>query len=164
MMNFEEIKNIMEAARKTHFTDKGLSTSDGIYYMNGNDGTEFDYGCNNRVCEFYIFKPNEKGEAGAGLIKFLAEKGGTYTMYVYDYSEPYGGKFEEFHGDLTLDVYELACYLQAEKDDKGIWDSLVQSWVLEDSIYIGGLDEEDEDDYYEEEDEGYDECDEDDEY
>lgn len=161
MINFEEIKNIMEAARKEHFTDKGLVTSDGIYYCNGNDGTDFDFACNNRVCEFYIFKPDDKGNADAGLIKFLAEKGNTYTMYVYDYDEPYSGKYEKFHGDLTLDVYELACHLQAEKDNKGIWDQLVESWELEDSTFVsGGDDEEDEEDeeYYDEGD-----CDEEDE-
>lgn len=159
MINFEEIKNIMEAARKKHFTDKGLVTSDGIYYCNGwSDGTNFDFAFNHRVCAFYIFKPDDKGNADVGLIKFLAEKGNTYTMYVYDYDDLYGDNIKTFTGNLELDVYSLACHLQAEKDDKGIWDQLVESWELEDSTFVsGGDDEEDEEDY----DEG--DCDEEDE-
>ena len=32
-----------------------------IYYMNGNDGTDFDWNCNGRTCEFMVFHENEMG-------------------------------------------------------------------------------------------------------
>ena len=32
-----------------------------IYYMNGNDGTDFDWKCNGRTCEFMVFNDNEMG-------------------------------------------------------------------------------------------------------
>lgn len=43
MINFEEIRDIMEAAREEHFTSKGIETCEGIYYMNGLNGTDYDY-------------------------------------------------------------------------------------------------------------------------
>lgn len=131
MINFEQIRDIIEKARKEHFTDKGLATMEGIYYMNGNDGTDFDWGVNNRVCEFYIWKPDE-----SGLIKFLAERGNTFTMYVYDYESPYSGKYKKYEGTLDIDMYDLACHLQASFDDKGIWNAPVDSWTLDKKTYL----------------------------
>ena len=32
-----------------------------IYYMNGNDGTDFDWEANDRLCEFMVFHENEYG-------------------------------------------------------------------------------------------------------
>ena len=34
---------------------KSLVDSGGIFYMNGNDGTMFDYEENDRLCEFEVF-------------------------------------------------------------------------------------------------------------
>lgn len=141
MIDFSEIRDIMEEARQKHFESKGLKTSPNIYYMNGNDGTRFDYSVNDRVCEFYIFKPNERGEADAGLIKLLAEAGDSYVLYIYDYDRPFSGEnVQEFSGNLRLSVYDLACHLQAEKDDKDIWDSPIESWTLKNSTYIATAD------------------------
>lgn len=51
-----------------------------IYYMNGNDSTPFDWNCNNRTCEFYMFwKENQMG-----AIKVFVRNDGTIEGYVYD--------------------------------------------------------------------------------
>ena len=43
-------------------TDDMLCGNGAIYYMNGNDGTEFDWEMNGRCCEFYLFyKETEMG-------------------------------------------------------------------------------------------------------
>lgn len=159
MINFEEIRDIMETARKKHFTDKGLETKPGIFYLNGNDGTDFDYKVNGRVCEFYIVKNNKDED---GLIKLLVEAKGTYTMYVYDFDDPYGmtkeDYYQEFRGNVNIDVYDLACHLQANYDDKGIYDAEVKTWVLEDSTDIDSYeeDDDDEDDYWDYDDDDWD--------
>lgn len=36
-------------------TDDMLYGNGAIYYMNGNDGTAFDWEANDRCCEFYMF-------------------------------------------------------------------------------------------------------------
>ena len=49
-----------------------------IYYMNGNDGTAFDWNCNERVCEFMVFHENEMG-----YIKLMVYKDNTMRAYIY---------------------------------------------------------------------------------
>ena len=52
-----------------------------IYYMNGNDGTDFDWDCNDRTCEFYIFYDSKDQ---LGYMKVYATKRGTLEGYVFD--------------------------------------------------------------------------------
>ena len=125
MIDFSEIRDILEKVRAEYFA--GKETDPAIYYMNGNDGTVFDLRMNGNLCEFYILKPN-----GYGLAKLYANRSNTYTVYVYDYDDPYNGKVvAKIEGVLrTVDVVELAHYLCAEKDDVGVWDAPIESWTL----------------------------------
>ena len=59
-------------------TDDKLDSNGAIYYMNSNDGTNFDWECNDRMCEFYIFHKN-----GVGFIKLLVNKDETMVAYVF---------------------------------------------------------------------------------
>lgn len=151
MINFSEIRDIMEDIRKKYFGDK--ETDPNIYYMNGNDGTEFDFSVNNRLCEFYIFN-----KVGDGLIKLFANSDDTYKVYIYDYDDPYNGKYEEKSGNLSLNVRELATYLYAEKDMEGIYDSPITKWTLNkfvDFTYDEGDEWEEDEDYWDEDEEEY---------
>ena len=58
-----EIERIFKVARNMcpNVTDEMLYTNGAIHYMNGNDSTPFDWNCNNRLCEFFIFHKNEMG-------------------------------------------------------------------------------------------------------
>ena len=49
-----------------------------IYYMNGNDGTDFDWNCNGRTCEFMVFHENEMG-----YITLMVYNDNFMTIYVY---------------------------------------------------------------------------------
>lgn len=145
MFNASEIRDILENVRKEYFTDKGLETMEGIYYMNGNDGTDFDWACNRRVCEFYILKPN-----GDGLAKLLAHDDDSYTVYVYDYAEPYSGKGTvKLSGELSMCVADLARYLMGEFDNHDIYDSVVGSWEFHDEVPVINFahDEDDDDEW-----------------
>ena len=156
--DMSEVQRLLEGVREKYFA--GKATMPGIYYCNGNDGTDFDWRCNNRVCEFYILKADEDG---SGLAKLLCWSGGDYTIYVYDYDEPFSGKYEELHGELNLDTYELACYLQGTFDDQNIYDEVVTSWELDkrselfddDDFDLFGFDDDEDDDDDDDEDEDW---------
>ena len=150
MINFSEIRDIMEDIRKKYFGDK--KTDPNIYYMNGNDGTEFDFKMNDRLCEFYIFTPD-----GDGLIKLFANSDDTYRVYIYDYDDPYNGKYENKSGNLHLNVEKLATYLYAEKDMEDIYDAPITKWTL--NRFVDFTDDEEEweedEDYWDEDEEEY---------
>ena len=55
-----EIERIFRVARNMcpNITDAMLDANGAIHYMNSNDSTFFDWNCNNRLCEFFIFYKN----------------------------------------------------------------------------------------------------------
>lgn len=76
-----EIERIFKVARNIYpnVTDEMLYTNGAIHYMNGNDSTPFDWNCNNRLCEFFIFHKNEMG-----FIKAFVNSDNTIDMYIYE--------------------------------------------------------------------------------
>lgn len=76
-----EIERIFNVARKMcpNITDEMLDANGAIYYANGNDSTRFDWNCNNRLCEFYVFHKNEMG-----FIKALVNRDNSIDMYIYE--------------------------------------------------------------------------------
>lgn len=62
-------------------SDEQLVSEDGdlIFYMNGNDGTSFDWRMNVRLCEFYLFYKDSK----MGFVKVIVNKNDTINGYVY---------------------------------------------------------------------------------
>ena len=77
----KEVERIFEMARKVcpDVTDEMLDDNGAIYYMNGNEGTPFDWKVNGRLCEFFIYHKNE-----AGFIKTYIHKDNTFLVYVYE--------------------------------------------------------------------------------
>ena len=55
-----QIVNIIDEIRE-EYPIIGNELDGKIYYMNGNDGTDFDWKCNERICEFMVFHENEMG-------------------------------------------------------------------------------------------------------
>ena len=112
-----------------------------VHYMNGNDGTDFDYSCNGRACEFYVFYKNEDG-----AIKVLVRES-EMVAYIYPEENPFGGDYKKVVEKSPFDLYELCCYLQGSRDDKGIWDKPILQWELDTQGWIE-REEEDEEDWY----------------
>lgn len=121
--------------RYPHITDEDLHSKGAIFYMNGNDGTDFDWSVNERCCEFYIYHSNE-----IGFIKLCVNVGDTYTAYVYPNGEMKA--VETFKGDLDEgDSLYLATVLWIQADRKLIWDEIIteidfsyepKEWELQD--------------------------------
>lgn len=115
----EKIVQIFEETRRLYpsITDDMLCDNGAIYYMNGNDGTDFDWNCNHRLCEFFIFHNKEKGEIG--FIKLVISDNDTYRVEVYPSGEmtpkqKLKGNLKE--GD-ALFLYNLFVQL-ADNEDK----------------------------------------------
>ena len=57
-----------------------------VYYMNGNDGTDFDWDCNGRTCEFFVFYDTEDQ---LGYVKAYVTRDGNIEGYVWDTERPF---------------------------------------------------------------------------
>ena len=92
-----------------------------IYYMNGNDGTDFDFSCNGRTCEFMVFY--KKSEMG--FLKVSVNDDDTIDGYCYGEGQlkPFedGGVLNKESldaGDARIFAYQL----QTIADDNTLWD------------------------------------------
>lgn len=117
----EKIKTVFADIRKKYpfITDEDLHSNGAIFYMNGNDGTDFDWNANEHTSEFYMYHSNE-----IGFIKLYVNKGDTYTAYIYpngemSATETVRGNFDE--GDSLY----LAALLYRKADREYIYDAIV---------------------------------------
>ena len=98
-------------------TDDMLDTDGAIYYMNGNDSTSFDWYCNGRLCEFYMFHKNE-----CGFIKALVNADNTINVYVYE-----DGRISPTHSfteklETGLNAEDFAKIMNHIADERQLWD------------------------------------------
>lgn len=103
-------------------TNDMLDTNGAIHYMNGNDGTDFDWDVNDRLCEFYVFHKNEYG-----FIKVLVSKNGEMSAYVY-LDNGFASAIEVEPRYLCADDVEDLCkVLYRNADCKSIWDEPIDN-------------------------------------
>lgn len=141
MLDISEIKDIIDKVIEKEGIDRSHLDNDGaIYYRNGNDGTDFDYACNDMTCEFYVYWKSEDG-----AIK-LNQRGDKFVVFVYPEDDPYGGKYDKYEFDSPFELYDICRYLQGTFDDKGIYDQEIKDWVLDETGCIE-KDEGDEEDW-----------------
>lgn len=117
----EKIKNVFAEIREKYplITDEDLHSKGAIFYMNGNDGTDFDWNANEHTSEFYMYHENE-----IGFIKLYVNKGDTYTAYVYPNGEM--SATETVRGNLYKgDSLYLAALLYRKADREYIYDEII---------------------------------------
>lgn len=117
----EKIKNVFAEIREKYplITDEDLHSKGAIFYMNGNDGTDFDWNANEHTSEFYMYHENE-----IGFIKLYVNKGDTYTAYVYPNGEM--SATETVRGNLYKgDSLYLAALLYRKADREYIYDAII---------------------------------------
>lgn len=142
MLDISKIKDLInEVIEKENIDRTHLYNNGAIYYKNGNDGTEFDYECNDMTCEFMVFWKND-----CGALK-LNQRRNKFDIFVYDENDPFGGNYKEYQYESPFDLYELCCYLLAEFDYKGIYDKEIKNWKLEEKCEFV-FDDEDEGRWY----------------
>lgn len=116
-----QIVNIINEVRE-EYPIIGNELDGKIYYMNGNDGTDFDWNWNERVCEFMVFHENEMG-----YIKLMAYNDNNIKVYVYADGGSYPTKELERH--YNKDPLELANFLYRTFDMNNLWDEPIEDYM-----------------------------------
>ncbi len=123
-----DIHNIIAENLKEYLpnVDKGNLEENGtVYYMNGKNGTEFDWYVNNKISDFMVFYNDENN---LGAIKLTLYDKENISLYIYDNK----GKtlVKEVNTYIEVDekeLFQLAIILKNEADDKHLWDASIDS-------------------------------------
>ena len=123
-----ELKKIMTDSIKEHLPEVSfdqLEDNGAVFYMNGNNGTEFDWYVNEKVSDFMMFYNDEDN---MGAVKLTLYDAGDLRLFVY--GEQGKALVKEINTYLDVEkeeVLDLAVTLRYEADEKGIWDSNIES-------------------------------------
>lgn len=94
-----------------------------VYYMNGKNGTEFDWYVNEHLPGFMVFYNNKQN---LGAVKLLIYIDGEVAIYIYGDK---GNKLvKEVQTSIKVaenELFNLAVILKSEADDKNIWDASI---------------------------------------
>lgn len=100
-----------------------LEENGAIYYMNGKNGTEFDWHVNEHLPSFMVFYNDEQN---LGAVKLSIYTNGGVVLYIYGDK---GNKvIKEVKTSIEVtenELFNLAVILKSEADDKNIWDASV---------------------------------------
>lgn len=123
-----EIKNLMIDCIKKYIPDisiNDLEDNGSVFYMNGKNGTEFDWYVNEKISDFMIFY-NDRNNMGA--VKTTLFNNGALLTYVYgDRGKTILQEVKSYIEDVTEDeILSLAIILRNEADDKKIWDENIE--------------------------------------
>ncbi len=94
-----------------------------VYYMNGKNGTEFDWYVNEHLPSFMVFY-NDKQNLGAVKLSIYTDGG----VEVYIYGDKGNKVIKEVQTSIEVsenELFNLAVILKSEADDKLIWDSSI---------------------------------------
>ena len=123
----EKIRQYFKTAREKmpEITDEMLCNENGeyIYYMNGNDGTDFDWIANGNCCEFFMFFKSTE----MGFIKVYVNNDDTISGYMYKENYKWGDDAIYLDkGYLSEgDSLYLAALLYMMADRKRIYDKAI---------------------------------------
>ena len=119
----QQVCDFLEEARVKHgVLKKDLEKNGSVIYANGNDGTDFDWEANNRLCEFgYGVK-----DGSVWAFKLLLNRDGLAEIYCYPNGEssPIDTLTKQI---MTSDgAFELKNLMQKNADDKEMWDCTLE--------------------------------------
>ncbi len=93
-----------------------------IYYMNGDDGTIFDWELNERLCEFMMFYNDE---TNLGAVKTLVCSNGKIITYLY--KNKTNSPFKQVEDSITgEEAFELAVLFYEKADKLSIFDKAIE--------------------------------------
>ena len=118
-----EIKGIIDKSINEYLPDvqRGdLEENGSIYYMNGKNGTGFDWYVNAHISDFMVFYNDEKN---LGAVKFTIYADGKVLIHIYgDKGNTIIQKIETSINITGREILTLAVILKKAADDKGIFD------------------------------------------
>lgn len=125
----EKIKEIINENMKQylpHVKKEELENNGDIYYMNGKNGTEFDWFVNEHVSDFMTFYNDENN---LGAVKCTLYNNGDIELYLYDENGEKLIKEISTHIDVEKnDMIKLVTLLKNEADDKRKWDASIENF------------------------------------
>lgn len=121
-----EIKEIIKQNINEYLPEvkpSDLEENGTVYYMNGKNGTEFDWYVNEHLPSFMVFY-NDKQNLGAA--KLLIYTNGEVVLYIYG---DRGNKtIKEVQTSIKVtenELFNLAVILKSQAEDKDIWDASI---------------------------------------
>lgn len=120
----EQIKKVINDNTKEYLSEiklEDLEENGTIYYMNGKNGTEWDYYVNEHISPFMTFY-NDKNNLGAS--KFHLYPDGHFTLYLYN--EKGKKLLKTIDSKINVgenDILKFATILKTQMDDKDNWDT-----------------------------------------
>ncbi len=121
-----EIKSIIKKNLNEYLPDvkNGDLEEDGmVYYMNGKNGTEFEWYVNEQLPSFMVFY-NDKQNLGA--VKLSIHTNGEVALYIYgDRGKKIVKEVNTFIEIEENELFSLAVILKNEADDNKIWDASI---------------------------------------
>lgn len=125
---FNEIRKIIDENMTLYLPyvkSIDLENDGAIFYMNAQNGTEFDWFVNDRLPFFMVFY-NDKDNLGA--VKLALYNTGEVQLYLYDEKGKNLAKIVKEHLDIDkTEMLKLAAVLTREADDKKIWDEKIRN-------------------------------------
>lgn len=122
-----EIKKIINENINKYLPDvkqDDLEENGTIYYMNGRNGTEFDWFVNEKISNFMVFYNDEKN---LGAIKLTICNNGGVLLYIYgDKGNKIVKEIKTFIQASENEILQLAVILKNEADDNKIWDASIE--------------------------------------
>lgn len=123
-----EIKHLINENREMylpHVKSEALEENGAVYYMNGKNGTEFDWYVNGKISDFFVFYNDEDN---LGAVKLTLYCDGGVLIYVYDESGRSLIKEIKAYVDASEDdIFTFAVLLRNVLDDNKIWDANIDS-------------------------------------
>lgn len=112
-------QNINEYLPEVKLSD--LEENGAVYYMNGKNGTEFDWYVNEHLPSFMVFYNDEQN---LGAVKLLVYSDGVVALYIY--GDKGNAVVKEVKTSIEVaenELFSLAVILKSEADDKRAWDA-----------------------------------------
>lgn len=137
---YQDIQKLIQDAIKENLPDVSpadLEDNGKIFYMNGKNGTEFDWFINEHLPSFMVFY-NDKDNLGAA--KATVYSYGSVNIYIYGNHGQ--DMIKEINTYLDIDEKELldfAVFLRNNTDDKSIWDSgldNIEDYIIPDEAAV----------------------------
>jgi len=132
-----KIKDMIYDNRKLYLPrvdEKCLEEDGAIYYMNGKNGTEFDWYVNEKLPDFFVFYNDENC---MGAVKLTLYKDGGVLIYLYD--EQGTKLIKEVKTSIDVqdeEILKLAVFLRYELDDRKIWDVKLDDIIINKDITV----------------------------
>ena len=138
----KEIENVIKSAVAACLPDVSpdmLEEGGKVYYMNGRDGTAFEWFVNGQLPPFMVFYDDEEN---LGAVKAVVAKDGGMTTYLYGDAGKTLVKTVEGRLSATEDeLLKLAVNLSVNADDEEIWGAAIDAIELDDDVDPEDVDE-----------------------